>query len=452
MTRRNGTTTPGHPLGRRKLLAAGTALVGGSLLPMPYLSRARAAEGPLKFWQFYAPGGAVPGQVQWFQDMVKGWNDSQEAKVELEYIPTSQYINGTKLQTAFAAGEGPDIFLISPGDFLRYHNGGALLDLAPYVAAEVRADYYDTAIATRLVDDGLFGLPMEVEPMAIYYSVKAFKEAGLGEADIPKTWDQLLEVAKKLTNDRRFGILFETNPGYYQNFTWYPFLWQGGGEIVGKDGKSGFNSDAAKAALKFWQDAVAQGVAPRKPLGYGANDIAANLGSGFCAMQNVGIWGISALRNADPNFEYGVFKLPLPPGGQDRTVAGGWAFVANANGRNTEAAGKFCAWALGSMEPDSVKRVADWCTKAKSDMPPRKSAFAEATAAQAYGSGAMKIFAEQVFPTARGEPRVPPQVYKAISDAIQACQLNGEDPGKRAEMAAQQIDSFLAGYDGAPIL
>ena len=64
----------------------------------------------------------------------------------------------------------------------------------------------------------------------------------------------------------------------------------------------------------------------------------------------------------------------------------------------------------------------------------------------------MKIFAEQVFPTARGEPRVPPQVYKAISDAIQACQLNGEDPGKRAEMAAQQIDSFLAGYDGAPIL
>lgn len=47
---------------------------------------------------------------------------------------------------------------------------------------------------------------------------------------------------------------------------------------------------------------------------------------------------------------------------------------------------------------------------------------------------------------------MPPQVYKAISDAIQACQLNGEDPGKRAEMAAQQIDSFLAGYDGAPIL
>ena len=21
-------------------------------------------------------------------------------------------------------------------------------------------------------------------------------------------------------------------PGYYQNFTWYPFMWQGGGDFV----------------------------------------------------------------------------------------------------------------------------------------------------------------------------------------------------------------------------
>ena len=32
---------------------------------------------------------------------------------------------------------------------------------------------------------------------------------------------------------------------------------------------------------------------------------------------------------------------------------------------------KFCAWALGSMSEDSIKRVVDWCTVAKSDMPPR---------------------------------------------------------------------------------
>jgi hypothetical protein len=37
---------------------------------------------------------------------------------------------GSKPQTAFAAGQGPDIFIISPADFLRYYNGGVLVDLS----------------------------------------------------------------------------------------------------------------------------------------------------------------------------------------------------------------------------------------------------------------------------------------------------------------------------------
>ena len=109
----------------------------------------------------------------------------------------------------------------------------------------------------------------------MYYSVAAFEEAGLTENDVPKTWDELLEVGKKLTNDKRYGVLFETSPGYYQNFTWYPFMWQGGGEFQSADGKSAFNSPGVIQALKFWQDAVNQGVAPRKPLGGGGWDVGA---------------------------------------------------------------------------------------------------------------------------------------------------------------------------------
>jgi multiple sugar transport system substrate-binding protein len=47
---------------------------------------------------------------------------------------------------------------------------------------------------------------------------------------------------------------------------------------------------------------------------------------------------------------------------------------------------------------------------------------------------------------------VPPPVYKAISDAIQACQLNGQKPEDAAAAASQQIDAFLASYKGAPML
>ena len=434
-------------LDRRTVIAGGAAVAAAA--GFPSIRRAHAAT-ILKFWQFYAPGGAVAAQVSWFETMVKSWNDSHDDKIALEYIPNGEYMNGAKLPTAFASGEGPDVFLVSPGDFLRYANGGVLQDLTPYIDPTVQADFTPSVIASRKVDGKIYGVPMEVEPMAFYYRKDAFEAAKLNENDVPKTWAELLETAKKLTTSDRFGVLFETTPGYYQNFTWYPFLWQGGGDFQTADHKSALNSPATVQALKLWQDAVQSGAAPRQVMGNGAFDIVPNLGSGYCAMQNVGIWGLSEMAANAKDVPFGVFKLPIPPGGKYVTVGGGWAFVANARSKNAEAAGRFCAWALASASPDSVQRMVDWCTVAKSDMPPRQSAFQAGKVK--FDAGLLKVFSDTIYPGTRSEPRVPPQVYKTISDAIQACQLNGAEPAKQAELASQQLDAFLAGYSGAEIL
>jgi multiple sugar transport system substrate-binding protein len=443
-------------LTRRELLIGGgkVAVVAAvSSLFSPFNIYVKAATPKsLSFWQFYSPGGGVATQDKWFQDMVKSWNSSHDVKVELLYVPNQDYMNGSKLQTAFASGQGPDIFVISPGDFLRYYNGGVLVELSQYMEDAAKKDFFDNVMETRKVDGKIYGLPMEVEPMAMYYSHKAFSDAKLSEADVPKTWDQLIEVSKKLTKKNQFGCLFETGPGYYQNFTWYPFLWQGGGDIVTPEGnKSAFDSPAAVQALKFWQETIKENVAPRNELGFGGGDPAANLASGFCAIQNLGIWGVSILRENAKGFEYGVFPCPTPLNGQPKSVLGGWSFVANAKSKDPETAAKFCVWALGSMSDDSIGRVVDWCIKAKSDVSPRKSALEKATELGGYKDGPMKVFKDDVFPTGRGEPRVPPEVYKAVSDAVQACQLGGADPKEQAAEASQNIDSYLAGYSGAPL-
>lgn len=412
-----------------------------------------SSSGPLSFWNFYGPGGQVQAQSQWFVDMVDVWNKQNGTQIKLQYIPPTDYIGGPKLQTAFASGSGPDIFLISPGDFLRYYNGGVLQDLTPYIDSAAQQDLVPGVMGTRMVNGKIYGIPMEVEPMAFYYSIDAFEKAGLSESDIPTTWDQLLEVGAKLKTSKRYGILFETAPGYYQNFTWYPFMWQGGADAVDPTTKkSGFNSPGAIQALKLWQDAVKMGISPRTTLGTGGGDPVGNLAAGYCAIQNVGIWGIAALKASAPNFKYGVFKLPIPAGGTYKTVAGGWAFVVNAKGKNPEEAAKFCAWALASMKPDSIQRGVDWISKVKSDVAPRTSVMNLATQNGAFSSGPMKVFKDDVFPGARGEPRYPAQVYKAISDAIQSCMLNGADPRQAAETASNTIDSFLSSYNGAAIL
>ena len=138
------------------------------------------------------------------EDVVKGWNDSHDVKVELVYVPNNAYMDGTKLPTAFASGAGPDLFIISPGDFLRYYNGGVLLDLTPFMEQAARDDFLPSVIANRMVDGKIYGLPYEVEPMAMYYSVDAFNEIGLTEKDVPKTWEELLAVAQEADQSQAF--------------------------------------------------------------------------------------------------------------------------------------------------------------------------------------------------------------------------------------------------------
>ncbi|WP_433869624.1 ABC transporter substrate-binding protein [Saccharopolyspora sp. CA-218241] len=438
----------GAGFGRRALLrgaGAGAALALTGCAP-------RRDPGEITFWNFYGPGGPQESQSDWFVRLAEEWNATHEVQVRLRYVPSKDYKSGPALQTAFSAGTGPDVFLLSPGDFLRYYNGGALADLTPHLDPSVRADFLPQVLETRLVDDRVYGLPMEIEPLALFYDEDALEGAGLAEGDLPRTWDGLLGVADALTSPDRFGLMLETNPGYYQNFTWYQFLWMAGGEVFSDDQRrSAFAGPAAHAALRYWQQAVEAGVAPRRVRGSGGNDSISNLASGFCAMQQLGIWGIAEIAEQAPDLRYGVIPMPAPADGEYTTVLGSWAMVANAQGVNPRAAAEFVVWALGSADPACVERMRRWNTEAKSGLPPRRSVQRVAERRGAFDSGPMRAFASEVMTRSRAEPRFPPEVYRAISDALQSCQLDGGDPVAAAAGAADQIDTFLSTYDGARI-
>lgn len=441
-------------MSRRTALGRGVAaILAAGVAPALLTGCGTSKTKTLTFWNFYAPNPA-PGdpnataQAKWFEDMVAAWNDQNEVKIKLQYVT----ILGTpKLSTAFAAGEGPDIFLISPGDILRYYNGGVLTDLTPYLEKEAIDDFFPHNMATRVMDGRVYALPMEIEPMAMYYSTKALEKAHVAESELPKTWDQLLDLGDRLKSARQGPIVFSSAPGYYQNFTWYPWMWQGGGDAIAPGGhRSAFDSKAAIDALTLYRDSIQRGISPRvEP---DAADGTQAILQGDASVYHSGIWSVAEFRHKAPKFDYGVFPMPVPPGGHPETVLGGWAFVANARGGDPEAAARFCVWAIGSMRQDSIDRMVDWCIKAKSDIAPRQSALAKGTKLGGYNSKIMTLFKDTIFPTGRGEPRYPPVIYKAISDAIQQCQLAGANPRQQAELAAREIDAYLKSYQGASIL
>src|SRR5699024_3896546 len=152
-------------------------------------------------------------------------------------------------------------------DFLRFHSGGVLYDFTDDLG-DLVDDFYASALATRTVGGRVYGLPMENEPQAMFYGVDAFEGAGLSEGDIPQTWDQMLDVAEKLRTPTRYGLLLETDPTVYQAFTWYPYLWQVGGEVT-NGSASAFASEPTIQALTLWDDAIRADLAPRTTQGGG---------------------------------------------------------------------------------------------------------------------------------------------------------------------------------------
>jgi multiple sugar transport system substrate-binding protein len=468
--------TPDDGLTRRRFLSRGAA-AGGSLLAGSSLLAAcggGASKGgssgkgqTLEFWQWYSPakGGdyLVQSQSDWFGKVAQEWNKQGKAQIKLNFIPISQYITGTQLQAGFSARKGPDIFVISPGDFLRYYNAGILYDMTDALGAG-KDDFYKSALSTRTVDGRVYGIPMENEPILMYYSVKAFEKAGLSEGDLPKTWDQLLNVAEKLTTGKQFGVIFETTPNVYQNFTWYPFQWQAGADVVDSSGKkSAFNSKGTVDALTLWQETVKRKIAPTTVQGGGEGDLVSNLASGYAAMAEMVTAGSAFLDSGAKDFQYGVFPLPAPTTGADPiTIMGGWAWCVNKNGKNPEAAAEFCAWAISGEQ--SVDRMVDWAFNAKKSLPTRKSVMQKAQDQGLFekekilATGAFEVMGlkkdaldSDDTPFARGEPRFTPEVVKAVTDAIQAAQLKGESPAAVAQRTHEQIDSLLSSYNGAPL-
>ena len=451
------TTASGTPLSRRRLLTTGAAALGGAAGASTLSSCALGggSQEPLQFWQFYAPVDQqdpnLLAQSQWFLDRIAEWEAAGERPIEPVYIPGYTDPTNTRLTTAFASGNGPDIFLISPGDFLRYYNGGVLEDLTPYMDEEAIADFYPQALATRTVDGRIYGLPMEQEPLAIFYDVAAFEEQGLSEADLPTTWEQMLELGRQMTGGERAGLVFETLPGYYQNFTFYPWLWQSGGDVIDTDTQTPiFSGDAAVQALSLFQDAIATGAAPRTRPANG--DIVSAMTGGYAAMWQGGIFDVAALAQNAPDYEYGIFALPAPPGGETATCLGGWAWCVNSRGKDPEAAARFTVEVMGSMRQESIDAGVEWNGVAKGNIAARASVTEAIGDSGAFEDPILQQFRDEILPSGRAEPRFPPVIYKAVSNAIQSTMLGGADPVRQAEIAQSAIESYLETYEGGPLL
>lgn len=281
-----------------------------------------------------------------------------------------------------------------------------------------------------------WSVPFATNNVGVFYRPSIFQAAGITE--LPQTWDELREVARKLTADTngdnridRHGIFLPLGKGEFAVFLWLPFMWSGGGELVADDKQTpAIVNQGAIASLEFWQSLIADGSAilslPER--GFEIDDFLA----GKVAMQFTGPWTLGQLKATEVDFD--VF--PIPVKSKRATAVGGEnLFVFKSNPKQEAAALKFAEfviseefqtqWAIGTgYLPINIKaRQSD-----------RYQAFVVA-------QPAAKVFLEQA-QYGRSRPIFPrySRLSESLGRALESVLLGKNTPHQALNEAQQRLD------------
>lgn len=361
-----------------------------------------------------------------------------DVHITVEQIPWDDYI-GTKMATAFASGEGPDIFEVYPGSVLKYADAGILMPLNDYLTEEQLADFSEASIESVTVSDQIVAIPFEIEPLALYYDIDKFEEKGL---EPPTTWDEMIEAAQALAEDDCAGITIETTKGGHQDFQWYPWLWQLGGSIYTEDQTgSALNDPKVAESLQLWRTMFETGAANLKPSRPGSE--IAMLGEGETAMQLCGSWSVVTVEETYKDKNIGVVPLPIPEGGEQVTVAGGWKMGVNSQSEYAKEAADFVTW----LWAGDTEHALEWCTEIKFAYSPRTS-VTEA-GGDIYTKGIRQVFTD-ILDTAIPEMRLPAEVVEIVEDMIQSAYFDQSITVEEAtQNAHEELELFLSDYEGS---
>ncbi|MEI8610200.1 extracellular solute-binding protein [Enterovibrio sp. Hal110] len=74
-------------------------------------------------------------------------------------------------------------------------------------------DFYPALMENGQAEGKTWGIPFQRSTIVAYYNKEMFKAAGLDPEKPPKTWDELVTMGKKLTNDDTYGLMIPST-GY----------------------------------------------------------------------------------------------------------------------------------------------------------------------------------------------------------------------------------------------
>lgn len=191
----------------------------------------------------------------YWDGLVKAFEKKHEGvKVKVETFPWAN--RDTALATAIASGKGPDAVYLIPDQLPKYTK--SIIPAGDYMPASAKSDYTDFALKSVTVDGKPLATPILTSANPLICDKRVFD--AIGEKSYPSSWADLDALAPKLKKKGYYATSYSGDTQQTLNMTFYPLLWQAGGDVFSEDGKSvTFNDAAGVKALTYLKKLVEGG-------------------------------------------------------------------------------------------------------------------------------------------------------------------------------------------------
>ncbi len=404
------------------------------LLPLVGCSSRQAESKPtITVWHW------MTDREEAFQELAKRYEASTGVKINFElYAPSDAYTQ--KVRAAAQGANLPDIFgvLGEMRDFASFIKAGHVLDLTPYMDADGgkwRNTFFSKALAVNGFSEGnsygikpgVYGAPIDIMTIEMVYNKDLFKKLGLNPNNPPKTFQEFLDIGKKIKQANLQGLV----SGWGE--TWiidclannYAF------NIMGEDkflatirGEVPYTDPDWVRVLSLFKEMQDSGVLANGVV-IMVNKTAEQLfANGKAVFAFNGSWCVNVYKGMDPNLNYAAM---LPPAASDKypmTVYGGAgsSFMVNARSPRKEEAVKFLEWLT-----DSDQQA--YLAQATNNLPANKDALSKIPSILAQFADDME---HATHPRIWGISESP-QVIEAMDKGIQSIIIGEKTPEQLAE-------------------
>ncbi len=345
-----------------------TFLISIAFLLLPTVSCTGKNEVPaadIVVWHWMTDRQAV------FDKLSSEYLEQTGTKVLFEtYAPSEVYKD--KVRAAASGKLLPEIFspLGDKRETAAFVNAGYIADLTSEMDKGWKQQFFDRPLAQFTytegnswnVKPGIYGIPIDVSAIMIYYNKDLFKTAGLDPDNPPATWDDFIAAGKKL---RSAGIQpFVSGFGeewligvFADSYKWNLLGRQGILDTIA--GKISYTDPRWIRVFSLFEEMRNAGMFAAGVATMVNKDAERVFATGKAAMAFNGSWAVNVYHTMNKDMNYGIMMPPkLADARFPMLISGGEgsSFFINATAYNKDKAVAFMKWFTGKEQQAALAR------------------------------------------------------------------------------------------------